>query len=50
MTEKPKGDPWIIEQLEIARSRNRNGDNPNLSKGRMIFDFRIGKIRVEQAA
>ena len=42
-----KGDPWIISRLEEVRRRNRAGDNPNLARGRMIFDFRSGKVRIE---
>lgn len=47
MSERQNGDPWIIEQLDHARWRNRNGDNPNMKRGRMIFDFGQGKVRVE---
>lgn len=43
------GDPWIIAQLDEARRRNSSGTNPNKRRGRMIFDFGIGKIRIEEA-
>ena len=49
MNEKSKGDPSIIAELELALWRNRNDDNPNQRRGRMIFDFDLGKIRVETA-
>lgn len=41
-----KGDPWIIACLEEVRWRNRNDDNPNLKRTRMVFDFKAGRIRV----
>ncbi|MGJ4888913.1 hypothetical protein ACQR1Y_12005 [Bradyrhizobium sp. HKCCYLRH3099] len=51
MTEPNKaGDLRIIEELEIIRRRNRNGDNPNLCRPRMIFDFETSKVCLEQAA
>lgn len=43
---KRKGDRWIVEQLEHALWRNRNGDNPNLRRSRIIFDFDLGKARI----
>lgn len=45
-----KGDPWIIAQLEEVRWRNRNGTNPNLTRPRMVMDFKAGRIRTEEAS
>ena len=44
-----KGDPWIIAELEQVRRRNAFGDNPNMERGRMVYDFDAGKVRVEGA-
>lgn len=41
-----KGDPRIIAELDNALWRNRNRDNPNLARGRMFFDFDLGKVRI----
>lgn len=45
----PKGDQWIIARLEQARRRNRDNDNPNLKRGRMVFDFAVGRVRIAEA-
>lgn len=50
MSEAVKGDPWIIAQLKEALRRNRDNDNPNLKRGRMVFDFDLGRIRIEAVA
>lgn len=47
MNERPKGDPRIIAELERARWRNRNDDNPNMARPRMVFDFDLEKVRIE---
>lgn len=39
-----KGDPRIVAELEHARFRNRNDDNPNMRKSRMFFDFDAGRV------
>jgi len=45
-----KGDPWIIARLQEARRRNRIGDNPNLKRARMVFDFKASRVIVEAAS
>ncbi|WP_439398992.1 hypothetical protein ACRQ5Q_16725 [Bradyrhizobium sp. PMVTL-01] len=45
-----KGDPRIIAELEHALWRNRNRDNLNLARGRMFFDFGVGKVRIASHA
>lgn len=45
-----KGDVWIIARLEEVRRRNSVGDNPNLQRQRMFFDFERGKVRIEESA
>lgn len=42
-----KGDPWIIAELQQVRRRNAFGDNPNMERGRLVYDFDAGKVRVE---
>lgn len=49
MNEKSQGDPRIIAELRVVRWRNSNNDNPNLRRPRMVFDFAVGKIRIEAA-
>lgn len=49
VAQEPKGDPWIIAELREARCRNRIGDNPNLKRGRMFFDFGAGRVAIEDA-
>ena len=43
-------DKRIIADLEYARQRNAAGDNPNLHKPRMVYDFTRGKVRIGEAA
>ncbi len=45
---QPKGDPRISAELEHARFRNRSGDNPNLAKPLIFWDFESGKVCVEE--
>jgi hypothetical protein len=39
-----KGDLFIVAQLQRVRFRNRSGDNPNLGRSRMFFDFDAGRV------
>ncbi|MFT4117481.1 hypothetical protein [Bradyrhizobium sp.] len=42
-----KGDAVIIHNLRIALDRRRADDVPAFNRGRMIFDFELGKVRIE---
>lgn len=44
----PKGDDWIIAQLE--ETLRRRPSNANFNRGRMVFDFKTSRVVVEAAS
>lgn len=45
----PQGSSDIIHNLRLVLDRRAADDVPAFKRGRMIFDFTTGKVRVEAA-